>query len=1073
MSYSSKIQEWDEDSRNRQIATKIIDSMRKLKQNPKGNSSRRWIWELMQNAKDVAYDNQTISIEISFSKSGEGGILEFRHNGKPFSIKNLIFLINQVSAKDRDITEDKGKVTGKFGTGFLTTHLLSEKVELESVVQEGNEPYKKVKLMLDRSGRSIEDVILSVQKSRAQIDEIDLTETYEEYCALNFNTNFKYLLDMRGINVAEKGFEDLYNSLIFTLVFLPTIKSVRIVHENICFELSSDIEIINGEIQVFTITKDTLTHNDSKEIVKVAVLKRNLTSIAVEIEQLGNRIMIKEFSSLTPKLFCDFPLVGSESFPFPVIINSSVFNPTEPRDCVMLTDVDDEEILENKSIIADAVELYKLLVTHASKENWGNIHLLAIMPEILEKDWIDGAWYENNVLLPLKKHLLNTPIVDTQNHGRTTILNADGGSNVYFPSAKTKELRGKIWELSYQWSPTQLPRKEDIEFWSKIRWLEAPQLTLKFLTQQIEKRQNLKGLTDSLIQPNNPITWLNEYFEIIERDTDFLKEINSSSFKVIPNQHGNFKNCSELKIDNDIEDELKNVLGMLGEDCRNYLRHKEINTKLITHLAKNQDEIIFEINRVLKDRKQDKVSTTPVYHYLASLFSKEDDFPSKREEIYNFCIRVFPSEFNEKRIIKKWSEDIWQEVDRFELISIIRVIAQCSNVQSLAEYLRLDKTSTIRWLDEFISFLRSHGHLQLLTHKNATILPNQNGTFMHRDQIFLDDGEIDEALKDISALLGQDFRNELLELDILFELPESRTINESFISKEILTRVTPRFSEIPRKEDTNVIFSKLSKWFMKNPEKASRYFENIHLHKFIDDGELAINIEKAEKYDEIKGVLLKHDIKDSSELDALLETQLKIGTPEKLENVGDIEELLIKHGINDKYELERLLLNQSGSMNSDSIEKQEINEDVLIQAGILSNTALERALENKWFSDNFTHTSDSKDYKFDYVQKLLNRSKENIFRYLKGKEEYNLENIIEIDTTIFLISKNDQEIYLIARPSDFDQVIIYYDTEKDVLDYEKDWELWVENGVSIPCKISLGKILKITGINKIPLKKIR
>jgi len=1077
MSYSSKIQEWDEDSRNRQIATKIIDSMRKLKQNPKGNSSRRWIWELMQNAKDVAYDNDTISIEISFNNSEENGTLEFKHNGKPFSIKNLIFLINQVSAKDRDNPENKDKVTGKFGTGFLTTHLLSEQVELEGVVQEDNEPYKKVKLTLDRSGRSIEDVIQSVNKSRAQIDEIDLTEPYEEYRASDYNTIFRYSLDKRGVLVAEQGFGDLFNSLIFTLVFLPTINTVRIVHEDICFELSSDIEIIEDCIHIFTIKKTALASKEFKGTSKIAVLKRNKTSIAVEIEQIGNRILIKEPSRLTPKLFCDFPLVGSESFPFPVIINSSAFNPTEPRDCVMLTDVDDdEEILENKSIIADAVELYTILLSHASKENWGNIHLLAVMPEILERDWIDGEWYGKNVLIPVKKHILTTPIVDTQNGDRKTILSEEGNANIFFPSAKTKELRGRIWDLCIQWIPSHLPRKEDIESWSNIRWIKAPQLTLKYLTQQIEKRQHINNLADSLIKPNNPISWLNEYFEILELDLDFLKEINSGSYKIIPNQNGSFQNCSNLKIDNGIEEELKNVLGMLGEDCRNYLRHNEIIAKLITHVVKNQDEIIIEINRLLKDRKQDVVNTTLAYHYLASLFSEEDGFPSKREIIYSFCSKAFPSEFKVRRIIKNWSEDIWQEVDRFELISIIRLIAQCRNVQALSEHFNLDKVSTIRWIDEFISFLRNYDYLQLLTHKNATILPNQNDFFMHRDQIFLDDGEIDETFKDISALLGHDYRNELLDKNIfikLSELPENRTISELIISREIMSRVTPRFSEVPRKEDTNVIFSKLSKWFRQNPEKASIYFENIHLHKFIGDDELAINIEKAEKYDELNEVLLEHDIKDPAELKELLETKFKAELPEMPVNVGDIDELLKRHGINNRNELEQLLLFQSGSMNSDQLVKQEINEDVLIQAGILSSTALERALENKWFSDNFTHTSDSKVYKFDYVQKLLNRSKENIFKYLRGKEEYNLENILEIDTTIFLISKNNQEIYLIARPSDYNQVIIYYETEKDILDYEKDWELWVENGEDLPSKISLGKILKITGINKIPLKKIR
>ncbi len=127
----------------------------------------------MQNAKDVAHDDSTISIEINFTRTEGTGSLEFKHNGKPFSIKNLTFLIEQVSTKDRDLKDnEQRKVTGKFGTGFLTTHLLSEKVHLESLVQEDDEPLKKVNLTLDRSGRTLDDIIESVKRSRNQIDEI-------------------------------------------------------------------------------------------------------------------------------------------------------------------------------------------------------------------------------------------------------------------------------------------------------------------------------------------------------------------------------------------------------------------------------------------------------------------------------------------------------------------------------------------------------------------------------------------------------------------------------------------------------------------------------------------------------------------------------------------------------------------------------------------------------------------------------------------------------------------------------------------------------------------------------------
>lgn len=77
-----------------------------------------------------------------------------------------------------------------------------------------------------------------------------------------------------------------------------------------------------------------------------------------------------------------------------------------------------------------------------------------------------------------------------------------------------------------------------------------------------------------------------------------------------------------------------------------------------------------------------------------------------------------------------------------------------------------------------------------------------------------------------------------------------------------------------------------------------------------------------------------------------------------------------------------------------------------------------------------------------------------------------------IANTIFIIKKDGKEIFLLARPSDGGEVRIYYETEKDLLDYTMDWELWVEDGKSEPQKITFGKMIKLTGLNRIPLRGI-
>lgn len=1029
MSYNAKIQQSKEKVYNHAIATKILDLMDKLRLDENDNSSRRWIWELMQNAKDVAHENFGVSVEINFQVADKSGIIEFRHNGKPFSIDNLTFLIEQVSTKERKPKESsKFKTTGKFGTGFLTTHLLSEVVEVESVIMEPDEPCRKFNLLLDRSGRDINTIIDSVNNSLASLDDIDLQSPFDQYSPADFNTVFRYKLDENGIEVAKKGLRDLYTTLIFTLVFLPEIKSVKITNENIQYELSQGVSQEGESIKIYTIIQNTPEGNFE---TKIALLTKNDTSIAVEIEKKSGQIFLKEFSPLVPKLFCDFPLIGTERFSFPVLINSPSFNPNEPRNGVYLTDKVDPKIDENKSIMLDAVELYYILLGYASNNHWGNIHLLAKIPTFKDMDWISKEWFENNVLKPIKEKLLITPIVDTEDNQRISIINDDGEPNIRFPSSSKRELRNMIWDLANFWIPSMLPRKVDVDIWYDIIWPGCNRLTLDEITEFIQENGGVTELEESFVDFTNPIDWLNSYYKLLNMDEDILNDVINDQYAVIPNQNGIFKSRSELRVDRTIEEELKNVLSILGVDSRDYLIHKKVNTGQIKYRVKEQDDIINEINKIIVAGSNDKISQA--CDYLVTLFSDNDNFPRERELIYQFCNIVYPNDVNCKRIINKWSETIWQEVDKKEIKWIVHAISETGTIQALTERLRFDGTSqTLTWLNSFITFLTEHDFDNLL---KETILPNQNGNFLIKDDLFLDDGEIDEILKDISAELGYDFRDELLDLNIYLSLSQkNRTKNQAHVAEEIMKLITPKFAEFPRTEETKQTFNKLYRWFSKNRKKAEQLFGDLYLnrHKLYDDVEIAENMEKAAKYDE----------------------------------------LMVRFNIKDYTSLENILESAASTNNECSNDREEITENTLAQLGIFTSEELENAFRNSIFADHFVHVPDNNIFKFEYVQKIIERAIANVFKHLQSKPEYNLEACEEIAKTIFSITKNNEDIYIIVRPSDYDQIIIYYDSEKDLLDYEKDCELWVDDGLSTPQKITFGKILKITGINRIPLKKI-
>ena len=125
------IQEADNNSLRIGAANRIVQLLDKQRYSNNENSVKRWIWELCQNAKDVSNDTGKVKICIGFDKINKSVV--FKHNGRPFTMANIMSLINQSSSKDR--YNEGERQSGKFGTGFITTHLLSEIVNVSGFLE--------------------------------------------------------------------------------------------------------------------------------------------------------------------------------------------------------------------------------------------------------------------------------------------------------------------------------------------------------------------------------------------------------------------------------------------------------------------------------------------------------------------------------------------------------------------------------------------------------------------------------------------------------------------------------------------------------------------------------------------------------------------------------------------------------------------------------------------------------------------------------------------------------------------------------------------------------------------------
>ncbi len=663
---------------------------------------------------------------------------------------------------------------------------------------------------------------------------------------------------------------------------------------------------------------------------------------------------------------------------------------------------------------------------------------------IQDKEWLSTDWLKENVINKIKEYIKYCPIIDNVLGNRIALFNNDGKMQVKIPNYFDEEIRNNIWELCSKWIPDELPQKEDIYYWYNSLWNECKNLDLKRLTKKIEELGNKAVLDVELQIGITSEEWLSEYYELIKNDKEIAEGISFGHYTVLPNQKGLFKKSTELFVDTDIDKEYKEILNLLGEDCSEYLLDKNIKISNFIKFEKvNNEDLIAKIEKKLKyEGDESKIN---VYSHILVLYDEEHKDYKKQNKIIEFADKIFKGLLHDEQCVKSISIELLENSIKYIATHIADTISKEQNISDFTNNFEFENNNeALKWLSSFIDYLVNNDFEILLNKSTRPILPNQNGFFMKKDDLLLDDGDIDDDLKDIAKEVGYDIRNEILDKMIFLNLPKNRERHAKDLADIIVKFVKANSSKgINQTEEIKSIFKKILFWINENMESAKKILPEICEHKYwlYNDEEISLNMKKAEEYDNLR---------------------------EKYDN------LLEKYNVQNTQSFEKTIqFKQAGNL--DDILKESITEDVLIQSGIDSNEALQIAMDNSFFADNFVHLSESNSMKFEKVNEILERSKNNVIDYLanKKKKEYDLSSILKIDKTIYMIKKNGEEIYIIIRPSDYGQVILYYDSEKDVLDYERDWELWVEDGINCPQKITFGKMLKLTGINKIPLSKVR
>jgi hypothetical protein len=549
---------------------------------------RRWFWELLQNASDY---NDDVEVELELYPNK----VIFKHNGKPFRPIDTENLIAPDSGKDDQETRKEDTI-GQFGTGFISTHILSSHITVNGVLKsEQREEFYKFQFTLDRSGFTDKEILKQAitVSSQQSNDSLQLSN----YIPGSFDTIFTYDLirNLPGINQGQAvaaGLEYVYDVLPYTLAFMSKVKKITVKNINtqfVTYYSRSFTPIINENgFSVSIKTKANQYANVTEEIRHFEIEKNADATVIVQLE---NGKIIPYPEKLT-KLFCSLPMIGTENFSTPVVINSGKFVPKTERDGIKLTYNDNV----NRQIINSATVAYKNLISKLAQNEVNGFYNI-ISWTFFNGDSNEKLWFIQNVIDPIKSQLLNSRVVRTQN-SRITL------TEVKIPYFTIEELKKNQLENFYSicsdFMPQLLPVKEDFAYWFKnldFNVFKNTKFELKELLKEVSDLGSLEVLSKSVTNENE---WLKKLIELtLVIDVNLLDQ-----FKIIPNQLGNFVlRKDEVFYDDELNIKLIEIYDAMHDiSYQSYLLHKsfeEITSLLPKERIKREEMLCKSIDDCL------------------------------------------------------------------------------------------------------------------------------------------------------------------------------------------------------------------------------------------------------------------------------------------------------------------------------------------------------------------------------------------------------------------------------------------------------------------------------------------
>lgn len=555
------------DQHIRNEARTILKQVREARGNPHA-ASLRWPFELLQNALDAGPREGRSYVTVHIHC--EGDKIRFQHDGAPFTSADLAALLSGGSSKEFESTE----TTGRFGTGFLATHVLDSRARVCGLlnVLSGLEAFE---LHIDRSGdeAAIIENIRSCNEAVRRANPVSEVGTYP-------SAAFEYPISentplLIGIDALRSALPYLYGTR-------PSLGSVEIRLANGAIETwtaqpASVENLRDAHIERRAICVSEPRGQAQRFIVYRFMVERHAGAAAlILLKQVENRWHAHVPEAGAPRIFREYPIRGSGFLPLTLVLDGK-FEPDPERVRLQMTQQDWE-------LIEQALLAGVLGVKYAFEQRWDGAHQLAVASK--PQGCFDPTNPEETprwikCLSAYADRLARLKIIDCGQSllaaiGEEQEAVADFIVPRLVPSSPKDETTiDRMWPLCAATTDLCVPRRELASDWSRIAegWhglgVQLSRLTLAGVADYIRHGD---GTVAGLAVEQDPKDWLARFLDLVGECWTNRAGVEVSVLTgLVPTQSGRLLSPRDLKRDEGIPTRLKDICHSVGLDVRQML----------------------------------------------------------------------------------------------------------------------------------------------------------------------------------------------------------------------------------------------------------------------------------------------------------------------------------------------------------------------------------------------------------------------------------------------------------------------------------------------------------------------